>query len=573
MARDDNAMTNAVDGGEAVLQAFRNLGIDYVISSPGSEWAPVWEALARQQSNKLAGPTYIDCGHETLAVNMALGYTQMTGRMQAVLLHAGTGLLQGSMAIHGALVSEVPMLVMSGEVLSYGEDPDYEPGTQWIRSLSVVGGPQRLVEPLVKWANQGTSVHTLYQSTIRAGEIAQRQPKGPTYLCMPMETMMQTWTAPAGMKPVAPASTVEASAADIEAVASLMLAAKSPMITTEAVGRDPEAFHALVALADLMAVPVVEGRGMSHANFPKDHPLYLGGGNPEALLQQADLIIVLASRVPFYPARHTPRGAKIVVISDNPHKAFMVYQDLHADHYVEGDVAASLRRLTQALVRGGAVASQYAERRARWQREHNTIVASLRAEEDNAPRSGAVHPFYLCGCLREIMPADTIYIDETVVYANIVQAHLPWTMPQSFFRTPTGLGQGLGVGLGVKLAAPDRPVVVLTGDGSFLYSPALAAFGAAKANKLPILALIFNNREYKSMKRNHLALYPNGLAKETGIHHGNKIDSLDYAELAKAFGGFGRRVEDAADLPGAIKEALAAINAGTTAILDVVLAR
>ena len=105
---------------------------------------------------------------------MALGYTQMTGRMQAVLLHAGTGLLQGSMAIHGATVTEVPMIVMSGEVLSYGEDPDYEPGTQWIRSLSVVGGPQRLVDPLVKWANQATSVHTIYQSTIRAGEMAQR---------------------------------------------------------------------------------------------------------------------------------------------------------------------------------------------------------------------------------------------------------------------------------------------------------------------------------------------------------------------------------------------------------------
>lgn len=573
MEHHDQTGTNALDGGEAILQAFRNLGIDYVISSPGSEWAPFWEALARQQTTNTPGPTYIDCGHETLAVNMALGYTQMTGRMQAVLLHAGTGLLQGSMAIHGALVSEVPMIVMSGESLSYGEDSDYEPGTQWIRSLSVVGGPQRLVEPLVKWANQGTSVHTLYQSTIRAGEMAQRQPKGPTYLCMPMETMMATWTAPAGMKPVAPPSIVEASATDIESIASLILAAKTPMITTEAVGRDPEAFRALIALADLMAIPVVEGRGMSHANFPKDHPLYLGGGNPEALLKHADLIIVLASRVPFYPARNAPRDARIVVVSDNPHKTFMVYQDLHADHYVEGDVASSLRRLTQALIRDGAVAARYQERRARWHAEHDKIVAALRTEQANAPKSGLVDPTYLCACLREIMPDDTIYIDETVVYANVVQTHLPWTMPQSFFRTPTGLGQGLGVGLGVKLAAPGRPVVVLTGDGSFLYSPALAALGAAKANNLPMLVLIFNNREYRSMKRNHLALYPSGLAKQTGIHHGNKLDSLDYAELAKAFGGFGRRVADAAELPGAVRDARAAIKAGTTAILDVEMVR
>jgi acetolactate synthase-1/2/3 large subunit len=210
MAHEDKAITNTVDGGEAILQAFRNLGIDYVISSPGSEWAPFWEALARQTSNGTPGPTYIDCGHETLAVTMAVGYTQMTGRMQAVLLHAGTGLLQGSMAIHGATVTEVPMIVMSGEALSYGEDPDYEPGTQWIRSLSVVGGPQRLVDPLVKWANQATSVHTIYQSTVRAGEMAQRLPKGPTYLCMPMETMMENWTPPTSMKPVAAPCVVEA---------------------------------------------------------------------------------------------------------------------------------------------------------------------------------------------------------------------------------------------------------------------------------------------------------------------------------------------------------------------------
>jgi len=482
-------------------------------------------------------------------------------------------LLQGSMAIHGALVTEVPMIIMSGESLSYGEDPDYEPGTQWHRSLSVVGGPQRLVDPLVKWANQATSVHTLYQSTVRAGEMAQRLPKGPTYLCMPMETMMENWTPPAGMKIVALPSKPQADPTDIEKIASLILEAKTPMITTEAVGRDPDAFSALIALADLMAIPVVEGRGMTHANFPKDHPLYLGGGSPGALLKQADLIIVLASRVPFYPARTAPAGATIVVISDNPHKTFMVYQDLHADHYLEGDVASSLRRLTRALIEAGAVPTQYDERRTRWRNEHDKITNDLREAEAKAPQTGLIDPLYLCVCLREIMPENTVYIDETVVYGSIVQSHLPWTMPQSFFRTPTGLGQALGMALGVKLAAPNRPVVVLTGDGSFLYNPALPALGASKANKLPLLVIVFNNNEYKSMKRNHLSLYPNGLAKQTGIHHGNKVDSFDYAGLSALFGGFGQRVDDAADLRKAIGDALATINAGKTAMLNVVMSR
>src|SRR5215475_9179308 len=114
-------MKNTRDGGEALLEAFRNLHVDYVISSPGSEWPPIWEALARQKIGGLAGPTYVDCGHETLAVGVAVGYAQVTGRTQAVLLHAGAGLLQGAMAIYGARAMETPMLVMSGEVIGYGE--------------------------------------------------------------------------------------------------------------------------------------------------------------------------------------------------------------------------------------------------------------------------------------------------------------------------------------------------------------------------------------------------------------------------------------------------------------------
>jgi acetolactate synthase-1/2/3 large subunit len=93
-------MKQYCDGGEAILEAFRSLGLNYVISSPGSEWSPVWEALARQKVNQKSGPSYIDCWHETLAVDMAMDYTQMTGRMQAVLLHAGAGLLQGSAGMH-----------------------------------------------------------------------------------------------------------------------------------------------------------------------------------------------------------------------------------------------------------------------------------------------------------------------------------------------------------------------------------------------------------------------------------------------------------------------------------------
>jgi acetolactate synthase I/II/III large subunit len=200
-------MKNYLDGGEAILEAFRKLKIDYIMSSPGSEWSPLWEALARQKLDNKAGPTFVESWHETLAVNMATGYTLMTGRPQAVLLHAGVGMLQGSMGVHGALQNEVPMVVMSGESQTLGEDPDLDIEQQWYGGLTV-GGIERFVEPVAKWARAVTSPHTLYESVVRAGEMAQRVPKGPIYLNVALEHMLHDWTPPAGSREVPAAPTL-----------------------------------------------------------------------------------------------------------------------------------------------------------------------------------------------------------------------------------------------------------------------------------------------------------------------------------------------------------------------------
>src|SRR5271170_93556 len=213
-------MKNYVDGGEAILEAFRKLKIDYILSSPGSEWSPVWEALARQKLGNREGPVYIDAWHETLAVNMATGYTLMTGRPQAVLVHAGVGLLQAGMGIHGALQSEVPMIVMSGESQTLGEDPEFDIEPQWYGGISV-GGAERFVENITKWARQVTSPYTLYETVIRAGEMAQRTPRGPIYLDVALEHMLHDWTPPANDREVPFAPRVQAHPSEVEKVAKL----------------------------------------------------------------------------------------------------------------------------------------------------------------------------------------------------------------------------------------------------------------------------------------------------------------------------------------------------------------
>ena len=261
-----------LDGGDAILEALRNLDVDYIISSPGSEWPSVWEALARQKLEERPGPTYINCWHETLAVAMASGYTRMTGRMQAVLLHAGVGVLQGSMGIHGAYQSEVPMLVCSGESSTYGEVPEMDPGPQWLRNLSIVGGPNRLVEPFTKWSSRVTSPQTLYETVARAGELAQRTPKGPAFLNVPIETMLEEWTpsSPLKRRPSAPASHAAADA--VARVADMICGASDPVVVADSAGRTAAGFKALVSLAESRAIPGLRGGRAGLQQLPEEPP-------------------------------------------------------------------------------------------------------------------------------------------------------------------------------------------------------------------------------------------------------------------------------------------------------------
>ena len=565
-------MATNQDGGEAILEAFRALGVDHIMSSPGSEWSPVWEALARQKTSNRPGPDWIECWHETLAVNMAMGYTQYTGKMQAVLLHAGVGLMQGEMGIHTARNFEIPMVIMSGESISYGEDPTVEPGAQWYGSLGIVGGPQRIVEPVTKWATQASSVHTLYEQAVRAGEMAQHIPAGPTYMNVPLEHMLSEWTPPTNFRTVPPVPKTRAMQNDVEHIADLIMKAKKPVIMTDSVGRDPGAFHALVALADLMSIPVCENRITAYGNFPKDNPMYLGQGS-ESWMKETDCALLVKSRAPWYPPKDRPENATVVAISENPLKIQYPYQNLQADLYLEGDVAASLTMLTEALKAAGATQGKYAERRERVKAEHDKRMAALRDSEQKAKDKPQIDPLWLIGAVREVMPKDTIFLEETIMHSGLLKERLPWNDPQSFFTVGGGLGQGTGIALGVKLAAKKRPVVLFIGDGAFLYNPITQAMGASRDHGLPILIIVCNNLKDSAMQRNHTEYYPKGAAVQHDVWHGVHINGPEYSDLGKPFGFHGARVEKPAELVAALKAGLASIQSGTTSILNVLLSR
>jgi len=559
-----------LDGGEAILQGIRDLGMEYVFSSPGSDWGSVWEALARQKITGTPGPAYLSCGHETLAVDLAFGYTMMTGRAQAVLLHAGVGLLQGAVGIHGARLNEIPMMVLSGESTTFGDREDFNPGAQWYANHNNMGGLPRLADPLVKWAHQAASPANLYELVVRAGELAQMPPVGPTYLDVPIEAMIAPWTQPAKLRKIPPAPRLRPSDSDIERAAQMLLSARNPVITAASAGRSREGYEALGELAELLAIPVVEGAAADSTNFPKEHPLHQGfEGN--AILKEADLALAVRSRTPWYPANMGPLNAKVIIVDDSPLKMHMAYQNLQADLFLAGDPTSSLQLLVKALKAAKPDAGKIAERRARWAAAHQHIEQRLRAAEAEALAKPGIQPVKLAATLAQSLPEDTIYVDETTVHGGINRRHVRNRGPQSYVAARSGLGQGLGIALGVKLARRTQPVTLLIGDGAFLYNPATQAFGFARDQKLPFLTVVYNNHGYRAMRQNQLSYYPQGVGAKNRLFYGEPVNEFAYEELPKLFGGFGARVEDAAQLRPALEQASAAVKEGKIALVNVSL--
>src|SRR5499433_3332546 len=144
--------TKGMTGAESFLRVLASMGVERIFASPGSEWAPVWEYLAKPYDSPRDIPQYLSSRHEEIAVGMASGYAKATGKLSAVMIHTTVGALHATMALRAALHEHVPMVVFAGESIRFGEDPGPDPGGHWLGQLADVGGPARLVERCAKWS-------------------------------------------------------------------------------------------------------------------------------------------------------------------------------------------------------------------------------------------------------------------------------------------------------------------------------------------------------------------------------------------------------------------------------------
>lgn len=556
-------------GGELFLQILRNHGVEYLFSSPGTEWAPLWEALAKQKAAGIRGPEYLCARHEDVAIGMASGYAKATGKLGVCLIHSSVGSMRAAMGVRGAYQAEVPLLVCSGESITFGEGDPWV-GFHWGRYLADYGGPARFMESVVK-SSYGVACAPLLAGSIdRACSLAQAPAPGPVFLSIPFEFMAKP--AECAVPPVVqPPVHALADAAALESVARKLQRSTSPLIITERLGRNPAAVEMLVRLGEATGATVVEAQHPEYVNFPRDHDLH-GGFNAKPHLPTADLILLLDMvGPPWYPETALrPGQAEIIVIGEDPLRSRVPYNGItgHLTLYGRAEESiAELLRLLPGATPGSAgrrerSAAKNAGRRAAWHR-----MAS-----DNST-STPIDARWMCEVLNRALPEDAILVDETIISNFTLLEVMDRLRPGQYINAMDGgLGTGLGAALGVKVANPQRPVIAIIGDGGFNYNAPLAVLGFSQEYSVPITIVIGNNRRYRAMQMVTEQLFPDGCSAQTDNYYGSFLDPpIRYADMAVLVSGYGETVSDPAQVEPALQRALQANREGRIAILDIVI--
>jgi acetolactate synthase-1/2/3 large subunit len=567
--------TEGLTGADTLLRVLSHMGVDRIFSSPGSEWAPVWEAFAKAKAQSEGVPQYISSRHEEVAVGMASGYAKSTGKIAAVMIHTTVGALHATMALRGALHEQIPMVVFTGESLGFGEEAGPDVGAQWLGALADIGGPARLVDRCVKWS-YGVNAKSLLPSTIqRACQLAMGAPKGPVFVSLPMEYLFDKMTKNAAAENV-PVPAPMADPAALDELAASLASAKNPLIITEEAGRDPQVVEQLVELAELLGAGVVESRASSYINFPRSHPLH-AGFEPIEFLPESDVILLLGVVAPWHPAsRKLNPGTKLAVLSDNPLRSEMPYWGYPVNQILTGEIASSMKHLLDAVKKQVAKGDSDAARRSEtWSGRHAVRRAAWQEDALKRRSQKPIDTRWVTHELAQVIPADAIVVEETITHRLSIHRYLDMLKPGTFFAGCIGgLGTGTGTALGVKAAFPKRPVLCLIGDGAFNYDPGLAALGVCQEHNLPIMIVLFNNYGYHSQKSGVPRFFPDGFAVKNHDFIGISINpSPDYAMIARAFDGYGEKVEEPGEVRAALQRGLKAVASGQVALIDVRLAK
>jgi len=553
---------NEIWGSDAIAAMLRALDVPYIALNPGASFRGLHDSIVNYLGNER--PQMLLCLHEESAVAIAHGYAKASGRMMGVALHSNVGLMHATMAIFNAWCDRVPVLILGAT--GPWDAARRRPWIDWIHTSADQGA---LVRDYTKWDNQPASVPAAYEALLRAAQIANTAPRGPTYVNLdaalqemkigPLPPLpdVSRYRAPEAVLPKAEL---------IQAAAQLLSAATHPAILAGRASRSGPGWKARMGLAEKLQATVFTDI-KAGASFPTDHPLHAAppgtflDEKARTALREADVVLSLdwidTAGTLKQAWGDAPVGAKVILVSPDAHLHrgwSMDYQGLPpADLYLMCEPDAVVPFLLDAVRPRTSAAA--AEKTADERRNDETLSLRALADEFNAATAGL----------------------------NVCLARLPlgWNGAYRHFMHPmdylggdggggVGAGPGLTVGAALALSDSGRMVAAILGDGDFLMG--VTALWTAAHYRIPCLFIVANNRSFYNDE-----LHQERVAHERGRPVENKwigqrIDQpdIDLASMAGAQGAFGiGPVTDLAELKPSLERAIQLVREGNVCVVDV----
>ena len=516
-----------MSGKRAFLEILKQEGVEIIFGNPGTTELPLMDALAGDTAMR-----YVLGLQEATVVAMADGYAQASGKLGVINLHAAPGLGNGMGMLYCAKMAGSPLVVIAGQ---------HEQSFNKSEPILYDDLPP-IAKPFVKWTAEVTRLEDLPIMLHRACKVARTPPMGPVFLSLPGDVLNAEADIDLGGATHVGAR-IRGDLDSIAAAAEILARAERPAIIAGSGVAHAHAHAELVRLAEMIGAPVhFEGEATTNA-FPTSHPLFRGQITRltpwiRNWLDQHDVLFAVGADVFTLSLPNKvnpiPPGLQIVHLDADP---WQIGKNFSTDAAVFGDIKATLPEISDAVAarmsrsqsrlaseRGAAMGAAITEERA-------TLVAQAKAAADKTP----IQPLALMKAIGDAVPKNAILIEEALSSGTGLRMFQQPDDDQGFFG---GRGGGIGWSVpgsaGVKLALPDRPVVVVVGDGSAMYT--CQALWTIAHEKLAITVLVVNNRSYRILKQR---LYnTQGIAAQTDLYVGMELvnPAIDYCGLARSLG-------------------------------------
>ncbi|MBO2449436.1 thiamine pyrophosphate-binding protein [Actinomadura barringtoniae] len=515
---------------EALLEILRSEGVTRIFGNPGTTELPLLEALG-----DATDLTYVLGLHEGPVVAMADGYARATRRPAFVNLHIAAGVANGLIGMLNARRSRTPMVITAGQ----------QDRRHLLQDPMLGGDVAAIGAAGVKTAMEVRHAYDLPLVMRRAFAEAVRPPAGPVLVVIPMDVLEEDGAVTVPDRSPVPVHG-RAPASEVGRAAALLAAARRPVIVAgDGIGR-AAANGELVEVAERLGSTVFQQPMFDGVNFPGTHPLNEGMLAPRNTVVREALaphdVLLLAGCQGFNPHHYTPGlpvpdGLAIVQVDADPAD---IGRHFPIDVGLVGDVGVNLRAVVAALGEQPPEAKARLERAAQATRDR---VAALDRQARAAYGDAPLDPLAAAHAIATGLPADAVVVEEAITVGVKLRSVLRQDRPGSYVHTVgAGLGWGIGAAVGTSLADRSRPVVAVLGDGSAMFG--LQGLWTAARHRLPVLFLVMNNGEYRTLKDTM------DERKRTGVYTGLDLGppGLDWLAAAELFGLEGRRVQDAGGL-------------------------